>query len=152
MRVFQAPLFTRHEPNPRPPQKKKKIFFQVYFFLASDDRYPKANAVLVQRHGCYVWGPSWEKAKTQSECLHYLLEAAVKMDRAGFDPMANPRGEMVVLVLVLVLVVDYTRILRDDCSIQTWNCYLYTRCIFYCRSRGGRVLTTIFFVVWVSRS
>ncbi|CAN0544618.1 unnamed protein product, partial [Ectocarpus sp. 12 AP-2014] len=54
--------------------------------------YPKSNAVLVQRHGCYVWGPTWEKAKTQSECLHYLLEAAVKMDAVGFDPAETPRG------------------------------------------------------------
>ncbi|CAN0118539.1 unnamed protein product [Scytosiphon promiscuus] len=55
-------------------------------------KYPESNAVLVQRHGCYVWGPSWEKAKTQSECLHYLLEAAVKMDAVGFDPAEAPRG------------------------------------------------------------
>lgn len=57
--------------------------------------YPKSNAILVQRHGCYVWGPSWEKAKTQSECLHYLFEAAVKMEQAGLDPSAPPSGEKI---------------------------------------------------------
>ncbi|CAN0053469.1 unnamed protein product [Choristocarpus tenellus] len=55
-------------------------------------RYPKSNAVLVQRHGCYVWGPSWETAKTQSECLHYLLEVFVRLESIGVDASALPPG------------------------------------------------------------
>ena len=40
-------------------------------------------AVLVRRHGTYSWGPDWQKAKGQAECLDYLLEIAVKMRQAG---------------------------------------------------------------------
>jgi len=48
--------------------------------------YPKSNAVLVRRHGVYVWGRDWVQAKTQAECYDYLFEAAVKMRQLGLDP------------------------------------------------------------------
>eukprot|EP00164_Ancoracysta_twista_P007857 GFYU01011245.1.p1 GENE.GFYU01011245.1~~GFYU01011245.1.p1 ORF type:complete len:273 (-),score=99.06 GFYU01011245.1:115-858(-) len=52
--------------------------------------YPNASAVLVRRHGIYVWGPTWEKAKTQCECYDYLFEIAVKMHAAGIDYQKKP--------------------------------------------------------------
>ena len=48
--------------------------------------YPKSNAVLVRRHGVYIWGDDWAHAKTQAECYHYLFEAAVEMKKMGIDP------------------------------------------------------------------
>ncbi|KAJ2133313.1 Methylthioribulose-1-phosphate dehydratase [Coemansia sp. RSA 1807] len=50
------------------------------------EMYPEACAVLVRRHGVYVWGESWEKAKTMAECYDYLFELAVRMKQLGIDP------------------------------------------------------------------
>lgn len=46
-------------------------------------RYPKTQAVLVRRHGVYIWGRDWVSAKTQAECYDYLFRAAVDMRRLG---------------------------------------------------------------------
>ncbi|CAG8596525.1 17285_t:CDS:2 [Dentiscutata erythropus] len=54
------------------------------------EEYPETNAVLVRRHGVYVWGETWEKAKAMTECYDYLFEIAVKMKNAGLDPAAKP--------------------------------------------------------------
>jgi methylthioribulose 1-phosphate dehydratase/enolase-phosphatase E1 len=43
------------------------------------DRYPKSCAVLVRRHGIYVWGSNWQAAKRHAECLHYLFDVAIQM-------------------------------------------------------------------------
>eukprot|EP00640_Fibrocapsa_japonica_P000906 CAMPEP_0113937018 /NCGR_PEP_ID=MMETSP1339-20121228/3728_1 /TAXON_ID=94617 /ORGANISM="Fibrocapsa japonica" /LENGTH=668 /DNA_ID=CAMNT_0000939625 /DNA_START=91 /DNA_END=2097 /DNA_ORIENTATION=+ /assembly_acc=CAM_ASM_000762 len=57
---------------------------------AAIKKYPHTNAVLVQRHGIYVWGPTWMKAKTQAECLHYLFDVAVRMDKLDMNPGLAP--------------------------------------------------------------
>lgn len=53
-------------------------------------RYPGTSAVLVRRHGVYVWGDSWQQAKTMTECYDYLFEMAVEMKRLGLDPELEP--------------------------------------------------------------
>mmetsp|Transcript_45348 Transcript_45348/g.102427 ORF Transcript_45348/g.102427 Transcript_45348/m.102427 type:complete len:924 (-) Transcript_45348:365-3136(-) len=52
--------------------------------------YPKSPAVMVRRHGVYVWGNDWRHAKTQAECLDYLCGWAIEMRRAGLDFSVNP--------------------------------------------------------------
>jgi len=54
--------------------------------------YPRANAVLVRRHGLYCWGDSWEQAKTQCESFDYLFESAVRMRSMGIDCGVEPCG------------------------------------------------------------
>ncbi|XP_057453477.1 probable bifunctional methylthioribulose-1-phosphate dehydratase/enolase-phosphatase E1 [Lotus japonicus] len=63
------------------------------------EAYPKTTAVLVRNHGIYVWGDSWISAKTQSECYHYLFDAAIKLHQLGLDwstpnhgPIHSPRS------------------------------------------------------------
>eukprot|EP00208_Stichococcus_sp_RCC1054_P005924 CAMPEP_0206145728 /NCGR_PEP_ID=MMETSP1473-20131121/28286_1 /ASSEMBLY_ACC=CAM_ASM_001109 /TAXON_ID=1461547 /ORGANISM="Stichococcus sp, Strain RCC1054" /LENGTH=486 /DNA_ID=CAMNT_0053542035 /DNA_START=242 /DNA_END=1705 /DNA_ORIENTATION=- len=52
--------------------------------------YPKSSAVLVRRHGIYVWGPTWVAAKTQAECYDYLFESAIKLRQLGIDTSVAP--------------------------------------------------------------
>lgn len=57
------------------------------------ENYPKANAVLVKRHGVYVWGDNWIQAKTQAESYEYLFEAAVKLHSLGVDVSQPPKKQ-----------------------------------------------------------
>ncbi|KAG8180811.1 hypothetical protein JTE90_008596 [Oedothorax gibbosus] len=57
---------------------------------AAIDEYPKTSAILVRRHGVYVWGNTWQKAKTMAECYDYLFDVAVQMKLLGLDPAKSP--------------------------------------------------------------
>lgn len=57
---------------------------------ATMQEYPGSTAILVRRHGIYVWGETWQKAKTQCECYDYLFGIAVEMKRCGLDPNSRP--------------------------------------------------------------
>ncbi|CAF1358813.1 unnamed protein product [Didymodactylos carnosus] len=52
--------------------------------------YPDTCAVLVRRHGVYVWGETWKKAKTMCECYDYLFEIACQMKLHGLNPAEKP--------------------------------------------------------------
>ncbi|KAJ7373703.1 hypothetical protein OS493_011312 [Desmophyllum pertusum] len=54
-------------------------------------QYPDSCAVLVRRHGVYIWGETWQKAKTMCECLDYLCDIATQMKLQGLDPAAKPK-------------------------------------------------------------
>ncbi|TDH67747.1 hypothetical protein CCR75_005310 [Bremia lactucae] len=54
------------------------------------EAYPHTSAVLVRRHGLFVWGDSWESAKRHAECLHYLFKVAIEMYKLGLDYSVPP--------------------------------------------------------------
>ena len=47
--------------------------------------HPDVDAVLVSGHGFYVWGETWQRAKTYAECFDYLFQTAVLAKMAGLD-------------------------------------------------------------------
>ena len=53
------------------------------------EKYPNTFAVLVRRHGVYVWGKDWIEAKTHAEVYDYLFGAVVEMKKLGLD--FNPK-------------------------------------------------------------
>ncbi|MGB0678244.1 MAG: methylthioribulose 1-phosphate dehydratase [Polyangiales bacterium] len=53
--------------------------------------YPDVDAVLVRRHGIYVWGRDWREAKRQAECYDYLFEATLRMRQLGCDAAVPPQ-------------------------------------------------------------
>lgn len=54
--------------------------------------YPQTYAVLVRRHGVYIWGRDWVQAKTHAECYDYLFRAAAEFSRLGI-PATTAQGE-----------------------------------------------------------
>jgi methylthioribulose-1-phosphate dehydratase len=53
------------------------------FLEEAMEKYPDTYAVLVRRHGVYVWGDNVHKAKTMCESLDYLFQLAVEMKKLG---------------------------------------------------------------------
>lgn len=60
------------------------------FMERAIEAHPEACAVLVRRHGVYVWGKDWIDAKTMCECYDYLFEMAVSMKSMGIPPNVQP--------------------------------------------------------------
>ena len=52
--------------------------------------YPETCAVLVRRHGIYVWGITWQSAKSMCECYDYLCDIGVRMRSLGMDHSLKP--------------------------------------------------------------
>ncbi|KAL5007202.1 hypothetical protein ScPMuIL_016008 [Solemya velum] len=52
--------------------------------------YPETCAVLVRRHGVYVWGDTWEQAKTMCECYDYLFDIGTEMKKLQLNPTQIP--------------------------------------------------------------
>lgn len=53
------------------------------------EQYPDTYAVLVRRHGIYVWGETVHKAKTQCESLDYLFQLAIEMHKLGLPWLSS---------------------------------------------------------------
>jgi methylthioribulose-1-phosphate dehydratase len=58
---------------------------------AGIDDNPGVHAILVRRHGVYVWGDDWLAAKRHAECYDELFGQAVEMHRLGLDAGQPPR-------------------------------------------------------------
>lgn len=52
--------------------------------------YPETSAILIRRHGMYVWGPTWQQTKCMAEAFDYLFDVAVRMKQLGLDPAEIP--------------------------------------------------------------
>lgn len=55
--------------------------------LEAINKYPNTNAVLVRNHGVYVWGKTWQQAKSMTECYDYLFALKLEALKCGFNWM-----------------------------------------------------------------
>ncbi|KAI0999471.1 Methylthioribulose-1-phosphate dehydratase [Podosphaera aphanis] len=53
------------------------------------DQFPDTYAVLVRRHGLYVWGDTVNKAKQHAESLDYLFQLAIEMRKLKLPWLSN---------------------------------------------------------------
>ncbi|CCF58353.1 hypothetical protein KAFR_0E02000 [Kazachstania africana CBS 2517] len=64
--------------------ENKDFEHQLYDDLVETmEEYPDACAVIVRRHGLFVWGPTIEKTKIYNESIDYLMEVSMKMYKLG---------------------------------------------------------------------
>lgn len=80
-------------------------------------KYPRACAVLVRRHGMYVWGNTWEQAKRHGECLHYLFDVAIKMKMMGMDFSKPPLTAASASTTALTGAVSAVKRSNDEMSV-----------------------------------
>ncbi|KAH3674594.1 hypothetical protein WICMUC_003140 [Wickerhamomyces mucosus] len=60
-------------------------------------KYPHTRALIVRRHGIYVWGENIWKAKIYNEAIDYLLGLALKMKQFGIkpdSPIGSEKGQV----------------------------------------------------------
>lgn len=62
---------------------------------AAMEQYPDTYAVLVRRHGVYVWGDNVHKAKTMCESYDYIFQLAVEMRKLGLPWTGGGRKGLV---------------------------------------------------------
>lgn len=55
--------------------------------LEAVNKYTNTNAVLVRNHGVYVWGKTWQQAKSMTECYDYLFALKLEALKCGFTWM-----------------------------------------------------------------
>ncbi|KIW07817.1 methylthioribulose-1-phosphate dehydratase, variant [Verruconis gallopava] len=62
---------------------------------AAMEKFPDSYAVLVRRHGVYVWGDNVHKAKTMCESFDYIFQLAVEMHKLGLPWVRDDKSGLV---------------------------------------------------------
>lgn len=56
---------------------------------ATMQEYPGSTAILVRRHGVYVWGDTWQKTKTQYEIFSAIGKSSYAISNNKFVSEQN---------------------------------------------------------------